>query len=44
VVEGLLLRSDLHKLSDGYLMVDPADLPVVGSCRIRVEFQNGREY
>jgi putative restriction endonuclease len=41
----MLLRSDLHKLFDGgYLTVDPNDLTVVVSRRIREEFENGHEY
>ncbi len=42
---GLLLRSDLHRLFDrGYLTVDPDDRRVIVSPRIREEFENGREY
>jgi putative restriction endonuclease len=42
---GLLLRSDLHKLFDlGYVTVDPGDRRIVVSGRIREEFENGREY
>jgi putative restriction endonuclease len=41
---GILLRSDMHKLfDDGYLTVTP-DLHVEVSGRIREEFQNGKEY
>jgi putative restriction endonuclease len=41
---GLLLRSDLHKLFDlGYLTVTP-DLHVEVSKRIKEEYENGREY
>lgn len=41
---GLLLRSDLHKLFDiGYLTVTP-DYQVEVSARIKEEYQNGREY
>lgn len=41
---GLLLRSDLHKLFDtGYLTIAP-DLRVEVSSRIKSEFENGREY
>jgi len=41
---GLLLRSDLHKLFDlGYLSVTP-DLEVEVSRKIKEEFDNGREY
>jgi putative restriction endonuclease len=44
VSNGLLLRSDLHRLFDrGYLSVTP-DLKVEISPRIREEFNNGREY
>jgi putative restriction endonuclease len=42
---GLLLRSDLHRLFDrGYLAVDPNSLKIMVSPRIRGEFQNGRDY
>lgn len=41
---GLLLRSDMHKLFDnGYITVTP-DYKVEVSSRIREEFNNGREY
>jgi putative restriction endonuclease len=41
---GLLLRSDMHKLfDDGYLTITP-DFKVEVSSRIREEFSNGREY
>jgi putative restriction endonuclease len=41
---GLLLRSDMHKLfDDGYLTITP-DFKVEVSARIREEFNNGREY
>lgn len=44
VPNGLLLRSDLHRLFDrGYLTVTP-DLNVQVSRRIREEFENGRHY
>jgi putative restriction endonuclease len=44
VPNGLLLRSDLHRLFDkGYVTVTP-DLKVHVSRRIRDEFANGREY
>jgi putative restriction endonuclease len=44
VPNGLLLRSDLHRLFDrGYLTVGP-DLKVAVSRRIREEFENGRLY
>lgn len=42
---GLLLRSDLHKLFDNnYLTVDATDKRVLVSSRIREEFSNGKEY
>lgn len=42
IKNGLLLRSDLHKLFDGgYITVDPNDLSVVVSRRIREEFEKG---
>ncbi|MGH9479051.1 MAG: HNH endonuclease [Terriglobales bacterium] len=42
---GLLLRSDLHKLFDqGYVTVTPDERRVLVSRRIREEFENGREY
>jgi putative restriction endonuclease len=42
---GLLLRSDLHKLFDqAYVTVDADALKVVVSNRIREEFENGRDY
>jgi putative restriction endonuclease len=45
VPNGLLLRSDLHRLfDDGYLTVDPANRCVVVSKRIKEEFENGKEY
>jgi putative restriction endonuclease len=45
VPNGLLLRSDLHRLFDGgYLSVDPKDRKVIVSKRIKEEFDNGREY
>lgn len=41
---GLLLRSDLHKLFDsGYLSIAP-DLSVEVSRKIKEEFENGRDY
>jgi putative restriction endonuclease len=41
---GLLLRSDLHKLFDiGYLTVTP-NYHVEVSARIKEEYKNGREY
>lgn len=45
VWNGLLLRSDLHRLFDGeYLGVDPATRRLLVSRRIREEFENGRDY
>jgi putative restriction endonuclease len=42
---GLLLRSDLHKLFDlGYITVDPEKKAILVSPRIREEYENGREY
>ncbi len=44
ISNGLLLRSDMHKLFDGgYLTVTP-DLKVEISGRIKEEFENGKEY
>lgn len=44
VNNGILLRSDLHKLFDlGYLTVTP-DLRLEGSPRLKGEWENGREY
>ena len=45
VSNGLLLRSDLHRLfDDGYLTVDPTNRKIVVSKRIREEFENGKDY
>jgi putative restriction endonuclease len=45
ISNGLLLRSDLHKLFDeGYLTVDPHGRRIVVSKRIKEEFENGKEY
>ncbi|MBZ9752690.1 HNH endonuclease [Deinococcus sp. HMF7604] len=45
VSNGLLLRSDLHRLYDqGYITVDPDDRRLLVSGRIREEFHNGRHY
>ena len=42
---GLLLRSDLHKLFDlGYLTIEPSTLKIRVSRKIREEFENGRDY
>lgn len=44
VANGILLRSDLHKLFDsGYITITP-DYKLEVSKRIREEFQNGKEY
>jgi putative restriction endonuclease len=44
VKNGLLLRSDIHKLFDsGYITVTP-DYRIEVSSRIREEFENGRDY
>lgn len=45
VSNGLLMRSDLHRLfDDGYLTIDPLEHRVVVSKRIKEEFENGRDY
>jgi len=45
VGNGLLLRSDLHKLFDKhYITIDATDQVVLISPRIREEFSNGKEY
>jgi HNH endonuclease len=45
VPNGLLLRSDLHKLFDeGYLGVEPSERRLIVSKRIKEEFENGRDY
>ena len=44
ISNGLLLRSDMHKLFDaGYLTITN-DLKIEVSTRIKEEFENGREY
>jgi putative restriction endonuclease len=44
IANGILLRSDMHKLFDtGYITVTP-DHKVEISKRIKEEFENGREY
>jgi len=44
ISNGILLRSDIHKLFDtGYLTITD-ELKVEVSCRIKEEFQNGKEY
>ena len=43
VSNGLLLRSDLHRLFDeGYLTIHPSERRVLVSKRIREEFENGK--
>ena len=45
VSNGLLLRSDLHRLFDlGYLAVEPNQRQVMVSQQIREKYQNGRHY
>ena len=44
ISNGILLRSDMHKLFDsGYITITP-DLKVEVSKKIKEEFENGREY
>ncbi len=44
VRNGLLLRSDIHKLFDiGYVTISP-DMRVIVSDKIKEEYENGREY
>lgn len=45
LANGLLLRSDLHRLFDGgYLGINPKNMQLEVSRRIRSEFENGRDY
>lgn len=45
VSNGLLVRSDLHRLfDDGYLTIDPSERRLVVSKRIKEEFEIGKEY
>jgi putative restriction endonuclease len=44
ISNGLLLRSDMHKLFDGGYLTITKDLKVEVSSRIKEEFQNGKEY
>ncbi|RYX80681.1 HNH endonuclease [bacterium] len=44
VSNGILLRSDLHRLFDGGYLTITNDLKVEVSSRIKEEFQNGKEY
>ena len=44
ISNGILLRSDMHKLFDGGYLTITTDLKVEISSRIKEEFQNGKEY
>jgi putative restriction endonuclease len=45
ISNGLLMRSDLHRLFDeGYMTIDPGERRIVVSKRIREEFENGKDY
>jgi len=44
ISNGLLLRSDIHKLFDGGYITITHDYKIEVSKRIREEFQNGKEY
>lgn len=45
LTNGILLRSDLHRLLDsGYMTIDPNDRTIVVSRRLKEEFDNGRDY
>jgi putative restriction endonuclease len=44
ISNGLLLRSDIHKLYDGGYITITKDYNIEVSKRIREEFQNGKEY
>ncbi len=44
ISNGILLRSDMHKLFDGGYLTITKDLKVEVSSRIKEEFQNGTEY
>lgn len=44
IANGLLLRSDMHKLFDGGYLTITNKLKVEVSSRIKVEFENGKEY
>ncbi len=44
VSNGILLRSDIHKLFDGGYLTITTNLKVEVSSRIKEEFQNGKEY
>ena len=44
ISNGILLRSDMHKLFDGGYLTVTNDFKVEVSSRIKEEFQNGKEY
>ncbi|MBC7508620.1 MAG: HNH endonuclease [Ferruginibacter sp.] len=44
ISNGILLRSDMHKLFDGGYLTITNDFKVEVSSRIKEEFQNGKEY
>lgn len=44
ISNGILLRSDMHKLFDGGYLTITNELKVEVSSRIKEEFQNGKEY
>jgi putative restriction endonuclease len=44
ISNGLLLRSDLHKLFDAYYLTITQDYKIEVSRKIKEEFQNGKEY
>lgn len=44
ISNGLLLRSDIHKLFDNYYITITTDYKIEVSKRIKEEFENGREY
>jgi putative restriction endonuclease len=45
VANGLLLRSDIHRLFDaGYVTVSPEDLRFRVSHRLKDDYENGRTY
>jgi len=44
VTNGILLRADLHKLFDKYLITITSDYRVEVSSRIKEEYENGRDY
>ena len=44
ISNGLLLRSDIHKLFDNYYLTITSDYKIEVSSRIKEEFENGKEY